>query len=143
MIAEFKDEYEFLSNFYPSPFTVDGIYYPTVEHYFQAMKTLNVEKRKEIAAASTPGRAKRLGRTVELRPDWEEVKIDVMRNGLAYKFAHHPDLRQKLITTKGKTLIEGNFWHDNTWGDCYCENCKDTKGKNLLGRSLMALRDLF
>jgi predicted NAD-dependent protein-ADP-ribosyltransferase YbiA (DUF1768 family) len=66
-----------------------------------------------------------------------------MRNGLAYKFAHHPDLRQKLITTKGKTLIEGNFWHDNTWGDCYCENCKDTKGKNLLGRSLMALRDLF
>jgi predicted NAD-dependent protein-ADP-ribosyltransferase YbiA (DUF1768 family) len=55
MVAEFKDEYEFLSNFYPSPFTVDGIYYPTVEHYFQAMKTLNVEKRKEIAAASTPG----------------------------------------------------------------------------------------
>ena len=143
MIAEFKDEYEFLSNFYPSPFTVDGIYYPTVEHYFQAMKTLNIGKRKEIAVASTPGRAKRLGRTVELRPDWEEVKIDVMRNGLAYKFAHHPDLRQKLITTKGKTLIEGNFWHDNTWGDCYCENCKDTKGKNLLGRSLMALRDLF
>lgn len=142
MIAEFKDEYEFLSNFYPSPFTVDGIYYPTVEHYFQAMKTLNIEKRKEIAAASTPGRAKRLGRTVELRPDWEEVKIDVMRNGLAYKFAHHSDLRRKLIATGDQYLEEGNHWCDNFWGSCHCLKCQDKVGQNNLGKLLMQLREL-
>ena len=57
----------FLSNFYESPMTIQGITYPTNEHFFQAMKTLDPSERKKIASAQTPGRAKRLGRQVKLR----------------------------------------------------------------------------
>ena len=86
MIALFDGKYAFLSNFYPSPFTHDGIMYPTNEHFFQAMKTLNIEQRQAIANASTPGQAKRMGRQVDLRPDWETSKEYVMELGLKLKF---------------------------------------------------------
>ena len=74
MIVDFDREYSFLSNFYDSPFVHEGITYPTNEHFFQAMKTLDQEERKKIAAAATPGQSKRLGRHVALRPDWEAIK---------------------------------------------------------------------
>ena len=139
MIAIFDNEYAFLSNFYESPFEVDGITYPTVEHFFQAMKSKDVEGRKKIAAAPTPGKAKRLGRTVELRKDWEEIKATVMKFGLAQKF-RIPELREKLLATDNEELIEGNFWHDNTWGNCLCADCQDIPGRNMLGMLLMELR---
>ena len=91
-------EYGFLSNFYSSPIEYKGIKYPTVEHMFQALKSLNPMERMEIAAAATPGKAKRLGRRVSLRSDWEEIKIDVMRTALQLKFSD-PVLRKKLIAT--------------------------------------------
>lgn len=72
MINSFDGEFAFLSNFYNSPISDGEITYPTVEHYFQAMKTSNIEEVMEIAAAPTPGQAKRLGRKCHLRPDWEE-----------------------------------------------------------------------
>ena len=87
MITEFDGKYAFLSNFYHAPFTYDGIEYPTNEHFFQAMKTLDQEERKKIAAAATPGKAKRMGRQVQLREDWEEIKEAVMLEGLYLKFA--------------------------------------------------------
>lgn len=139
MIAIFDNEYAFLSNFYESPFEVDGITYPTVEHFFQAMKSKDVEGRKKIAAAPTPGKAKRLGRTIELRKDWEEIKVAVMKFGLAQKF-RIPELREKLLATGNEELIEGNFWHDNTWGNCLCADCQDIPGRNMLGMLLMELR---
>ena len=139
MIIEFEDEYAFLSNFYPSPFTHDGIEYPTNEHFFQAMKTTDLELRKAIAAAKTPGVAKRMGRTVKLRSDWERVKLHYMELGLKLKF-QNPELRAKLIATGDEELIEGNWWHDNTWGNCYCTECARTPGRNLLGMLLMDLR---
>lgn len=139
MIIEFEDEYAFLSNFYPSPFTHDGIEYPTNEHFFQAMKTTDLELRKAIAAAKTPGVAKRMGRTIKLRPDWEKIKVDVMRLGLILKF-QNPDLKEKLLATGDEELIEGNWWHDNTWGSCHCDACFNTPGRNMLGMLLMELR---
>ena len=139
MIAIFDNEYAFLSNFYESPFEVDGITYPTAEHFFQAMKSKDVEGRKKIAAAPTPGKAKRLGRTIELRKDWEEIKVAVMKFGLAQKF-RIPELREKLLATGHEELIEGNFWHDNTWGNCLCADCQDIPGRNMLGMLLMELR---
>ena len=139
MIAIFDNEYAFLSNFYESPFEVDGITYPTVEHFFQAMKSKDIEGRKKIAAAPTPGKAKRLGRTIELRKDWEEIKVAVMKFGLAQKF-RIPELREKLLATGNEELIEGNFWHDNTWGNCLCADCQDIPGRNMLGMLLMELR---
>ena len=93
MIVEFDGDYAFLSNFYPSTIYHEGITYPTNEHFFQAMKTLDIDERKAIAAAETPGLAKRMGRNVKLRPDWEAVKVDVMRLGLILKFTdaeHQP-----------------------------------------------------
>lgn len=134
MITIFDNEYAFLSNFYESPFEVDGITYPTVEHFFQAMKSKDVEGRKKIAAAPTPGKAKRLGRTIELRKDWEEIKDTVMWSGLRHKF-QIPELREKLLATGNEELIEGNWWGDTTWGVC------NGKGENRLGKLLMKIRE--
>lgn len=138
-INKFDGEYAWLSNFYESPIVdEDGLTYPTVEHYFQAMKTLDMEERRKIAAAETPGQAKRYGRRVHLRYDWEVIKFDVMETGLRKKF-EDPILKEKLIATGDKKLIEGNYWHDNIWGSCYCGNCNN-KGANHLGRLLMKIR---
>lgn len=126
-------EYGFLSNFYSSPIQYEGIVYPTVEHMFQALKALDIETRKKIANAATPGQAKRLGRSVALREDWEEVKVDVMRTALQLKFSD-PTLRAKLIATGDAELIEGNTWNDRFWGVCR------GSGKNMLGLLLMELR---
>lgn len=139
MIVEFDGENEFLSNFYPSPILYEGIVYPTNEHFFQAMKTLDPIERKAIANAETPGMAKRMGRTVKLRSDWEQVKVDVMRTGLMLKFSD-AKLAQKLIDTGDEELVEGNWWHDNTWGNCHCPQCSRVGGRNLLGMLLMELR---
>ena len=140
MINVFDGEFAFLSNFYPSPITDEqGITYPTVEHYFQAQKTLNMSERAAIADAETPGRAKRMGRNVTLRHDWEAIKIDVMRQGLEIKF-QDANLRAKLLETGSMPLVEGNTWHDNTYGDCSCIRCKNIIGKNILGKLLMDLR---
>lgn len=139
MIAMFDGKYAFLSNFETSPFTVDGVTFPTVEHWFQAFKTLDPIEFREIAEAETPGKAKRMGRHVTLRPDWEEVKVDVMREGLRKKFAI-PEFRVKLLSTGDEELMEGNTWHDNTWGNCVCQKCQNTPGRNMLGMLLMELR---
>jgi ribA/ribD-fused uncharacterized protein len=139
MIAMFDGKYAFLSNFEQSPFTVDGVTFPTVEHWFQAFKTLDPQEFRDIAAAETPGKAKRMGRHVTLRPDWEEVKVDVMREGLRKKFAI-PEFRVKLLATGDEELMEGNTWHDNTWGNCVCAKCQNTPGRNMLGMLLMELR---
>ena len=139
MIVEFDGDYAFLSNFYPSTIYHEGITYPTNEHFFQAMKTLDIDERKAIAAAETPGLAKRMGRNVKLRPDWEKIKVDVMRLGLILKFTD-AELAEKLIATGDEELVEGNWWHDNTWGNCHCTECSRKGGRNLLGMLLMELR---
>ena len=140
MIVTFEGENAFLSNFEESPFEVAGIKYPTVEHWFQAWKTTDLEIHKAIAAAPTPGKAKRMGRKVDLRPDWEQIKIEVMRAGLRYKF-ENPELRAKLLATGNEPLMEGNTWHDNTWGNCFCPKCIGIHGQNLLGALLMETRE--
>ena len=126
MISEFDKEWAFLSNFYWSEIEFEGITYPTNEHFFQAMKSLDINERRAIANCRTPGQAKRMGRQVALRPDWEEVKIDVMREGLYRKFAD-------------EELVEGTWWHDRYWGVCKCAKCGG-KGENHLGQLLMEVR---
>lgn len=139
MIAMFDGKYAFLSNFFPSPFEVDGITFPSVEHWFQAYKTTDPTEFKAIATAQTPGKSKRMGRGCQLRPDWEEVKTDVMLSGLRHKFKN-PELRAKLLATGNEELMEGNTWHDNTWGNCVCQKCQNIPGRNMLGMLLMQLR---
>lgn len=139
MIAVFDGKHAFLSNFFPSSFEVDGVTFPTVEHWFQAFKTLDPQQFTNIVAAETPGKAKRMGRRATLRPDWEEVKVNIMCEGLRKKFAI-PELRVKLLATGDEELVEGNTWHDQTWGRCTCAKCGG-QGKNLLGQLLMELRE--
>ena len=140
MINCFDGKYMFLSNFYNSSCTFEGKVYPTVEHAFQAAKTLIPEEREEIRKADTPGKAKRMGRAVTLRSDWEEVKTDVMLECLRSKFSFRP-LGIELINTGNEELVEGNTWHDNEWGSCTCDRCKNIVGKNKLGNALMTIRE--
>lgn len=134
MIGTFDGEYAFLSNFYPSSITdEDYITYPTVEHYFQAMKTLDTGVRFYIAIQATPGQAKRLGRRLDLRPDWEIVKDSIMEEALRKKFSN-PELRKALLNTGDEYLEEGNTWGDQYWGVC------NGVGKNTLGKLLMKIR---
>lgn len=142
MIDFFDGEYAFLSNFYNASCIFEEKLYPTVEHAFQAAKSLDHAERDWIAAAGSPGLAKRLGRRINLRSDWEKVKFDVMEECLRSKFAD-PVLKQKLLATGDEELVEGNYWHDNTYGNCSCEKCKDIVGRNMLGNILMKLRTEF
>ena len=135
IIGTFDGEYAFLSNFYESPISIDGLLYPTVEHAFQACKSLSREERLDIANSQTPGIAKRKGRKVVLRRDWEEVKDNVMEFCLKKKFLYCLDLKEKLLATEDATLIEGNTWGDTYWGVC------NGVGKNTLGQLLMKVRE--
>ncbi|HEU4387448.1 MAG TPA: NADAR family protein [Blastocatellia bacterium] len=138
-IDRFEGDFSFLSNFYCSSVLFEEISYSTVEHAFQAAKTLDRSEREKIAAAKTPGVAKRLGRRVKLREDWEQTKVRIMSDLLALKFSD-PRLREALAATGQAILVEGNTWHDNFWGSCRCDRCGG-KGRNTLGYLLMQLRE--
>jgi ribA/ribD-fused uncharacterized protein len=141
VIDSFEGGYEFLSNFYEVDFTWRGTHYPTAEHAFQAAKTLDPIYRQAIATAQSPGQAKRLGRAAKLRPDWEEVKEEIMYEVCRAKFTSSLYLTLALLSTGNKILIEGTTWHDNEWGNCICPNCKNIEGKNKLGKILMKIRE--
>lgn len=136
-IDRFTGEHAFLSNFHPAPVEWMGLEVPTVEHGFQLAKTLDPEARRAIARTSAPGEAKRLGRRVVLRPDWEESKCVVMALLLLQKFTRHRDLAQALLATGSAQLIEGNDWGDAFWG------MVNGSGRNELGKQLMAVRALL
>lgn len=132
-INEFQREFRFLSNFWPAPVALDGVVYPSVEHAYVAAKTLDLSAR-HVILNSTPGEAKRYGRTLKLRSDWEQVKIPVMRDLVSQKFAHR-GLAAKLRATGDAELIEGNTWGDTFWGVC------KGRGQNHLGKILMGVRE--
>ena len=125
-------QYEFLSNFYSHPVTYKGITYQNNEAAFQAQKDV---RRSHEFASLTPGSAKHLGKRVNLRPDWEEVKLGIMEEICRIKFSDE-DLKQKLIATFPSRLIEGNTWNDTFWG----VSKKTGKGRNHLGEILMKIR---
>ena len=143
MINNFRGEYAFLSNFYSCHIPIvcfdETIICQSLEHAFQANKTFDPIKRKQIATASSPSEAKKLGKNVQLRPDWEKNKVEIMERLINKKFSFVP-LREKLLATGNEELVEGNTWHDNFWGDCYCPKCKNIKGQNHLGKLLMKKR---
>ncbi len=139
MIEEFAGENRFLSNFYKSPIEFEGDTYPTVEHAFQAAKTSIAEERATIRANANPVIAKRKGRRVTLREDWEAAKRDIMRELLRVKFADAA-LRELLLQTGDEELVEGNRWHDRYWGRCRCAKCGG-QGQNVLGELLMQVRE--
>lgn len=135
-IVTFNGPYWFLSNFYPCIIKYETITYSTVEHAYQASKTLDFSRRLEIAKARRPAQAKFLGRCVVLRPEWDDIKVSIMEELLERKFADQV-LMQKLLDTGDATLIEGNWWGDEFWG------VYKGRGKNHLGKLLMKIRKKY
>lgn len=133
-VMQFRGEYAFLSNFAKTPVTYDGVIYPTVENAFQAAKCLNASERVPFESCS-PKDAKRLGRRVKLRADWEQVKLDIMYELVRDKFARNPRFAEQLVATGDAELVEGNAWGDTFWG------VSRGRGQNHLGRILMRVRD--
>ncbi len=134
-IDDFQGKYQFLSNFYPAQVQLNGVYYPTVEHAYQAAKTRDPEERKLIANQKTPGRARRAGRKVTIRKEWGLVKVTTMEHLVWQKFKNNKVLAEKLIDTGNAQLIEGNTWRDTFWGVC------NGQGQNKLGKILMEVRN--
>ncbi len=139
MIHEFQGQYRWLSNFWRCEVPYEGIVYPSSEHAYVASKTLNMDQRQHIASLDTSGQAKRYGRKLALRPDWEEVKIMVMCEVVEAKFRNNPELADKLVATGDQLLQEGNRWGDTFWG----VDLRTGKGENHLGRTLMTVRTVL
>lgn len=134
-------DYSWMSNFHHAPFTFNGLLWPTVEHAFQAAKNCYLDPScTEIREAKTPGEAKRLGRNVALRPDWEEVKLAFMANIVLAKFCAHPDLALKLSDTGDVPIEEDAKW-DSYWGTG--KRGPGGVGDNNMGKILVSTRDIF
>lgn len=134
-INKFRNEYDFLSNFFEAPVTWEGLTYLSAEAAFQAAKVLTDEERLPFTELRA-GKAKSMGRRVPLRPDWEEVKTQVMEEVVRAKFTQNPDLAARLLTTGDAQLVEGNNWGDTCWG----VDMRTGKGENRLGVILMKVR---
>lgn len=131
------------SNFrsFPSPLNAYDVAFSTPEHLYQALKTTNLDKRKAILALPTPGQAKRMGKRVALRPDWESIKLDVMIYVQQVRFDHDQVFHYNLLTAQDPELFEWNTWHDNIWGGCTCSRCKDKPKQHLLQKALAAVKN--
>ena len=133
-INEFRNDNYFLSNFYECPVTYDGLTYRNNESAFQAQKCINPKGREQFTTLNS-SEAKKLGRRVLLRKDWEDIKVQVMKEIVTAKFEQNVDLQQKLLDTGDAYLEEGNTWGDRVWGTV------NGAGANNLGKILMEVRE--
>ena len=136
MINEFKGKYYFLSNFYNAPIMYEGLLYQNNESAFQSAKVTDIEKRKQFCSKD-PSTAKKKGRNVTLRHDWEKIKANVGEM-IFINSDNDPcgcnDKAGRKLDTGDKELVEGNVWNDVYWGVCR------GRGKNMLGKILMKVR---
>lgn len=144
-IRGFQGTYRWLSNFWPCPVTYEGMTYRTVEHAYQAAKSVDINTRQKLQACPSPGAAKKMGRSVVVREDWITVRQIIMKDLLREKFRHGDGPEGRVLwmllrNTEEAPLVEENCWHDNFWGSCTCEKCGN-KGGNWLGILLMQVRE--
>lgn len=132
-ILSFQGEFRWLSNFWPADVCLEGVHYDTVENAYQAAKCWNIADRLPFQT-DTPGQAKRRGHAIQVREDWEEIKLQVMSDLVFQKFNNNQELRKKLLDTETCIIIEGNTWNDRFWGVCR------GRGENHLGRIIMQTR---
>jgi ribA/ribD-fused uncharacterized protein len=133
-IRGFFEEYRWLSNFHICDVEYEGLVYGSTEAAYQAAKTLD-QGQKKVFQDVSPAGAKKLGSKIDIRPDWEDIKIQVMYDINLDKYTKHKDLRDKLLATGDMHLEETNWWGDRFWGVC-----KGT-GRNELGKVLMQVRE--
>jgi ribA/ribD-fused uncharacterized protein len=133
-IDVFDGENSFLSNFYYAPIIYNGKKYSSTEVAYQAAKASNESDKNKFNSTTTSIEAKKLGRKIKLRDDWELIKDKIMYEICLIKFTTHPELKEKLLATGDAELIEGNYWNDVYWGVC------EGIGRNKLGKILMKIR---
>lgn len=144
-IREFRGEHRWLSNFWYARVRFEGQSFPTVEHAYVAAKTTDPAQRAHIAAIDKPGHVKRYGRNLQLRPDWEGIKMSVMLGLLRQKFAPGTELGRRLELTGDALIEEGNTWGDIFWGvhrpnQAAGEPWAQPRGSNMLGKLIMQVR---
>ena len=142
-ISGFHGKYRFLSNFHPAPMSFDleagdrsiRAKAPTAEHAYQSSKAAAVKDGLTVLNCTTAGEAKRAGRRIRQRPDWEARKTAVMSRVVTAKFRQNPELARQLLATCDAKLVEENAWGDTFWGICR------GRGENRLGKILMEVRN--
>ena len=139
-VTDFRGEYGFLSNFYKSPVTFEGLTYPCVENAFQAGKCADREGKVKYTSQNNPVKAKMMGKKEKLPDNWETLSVELMEKLIRTKFSD-PELAAKLVATGDEEITEGNRWHDNKWGKCFCERCQTKPAQNKLGMILMKTRE--
>lgn len=138
-IEGFFGEYRWLSNFWPARVMLGDLSFDTVEHAFQAAKTLDRRERQYIGRAPTPDKARRWGREkIVVRGDWHTVKLGVMEDLVRQKFTKHPTLKGLLLATGDEDIIEVNSWGDYYWG--VAKTHAGLVGDNHLGKIIMKVR---
>jgi ribA/ribD-fused uncharacterized protein len=140
IIDAFRGEYRFLSNFAEAPTPYRGRLFPTSEHAYAAAKTDDPVAQRAILDSPTPDEAKRIGQSVLLTENWNANRFAVMQEIVLAKFRQTAELADKLVATSGALLVEGNTWHDQTWGSCSCDEHCNAPGGNALGVILMWTR---
>jgi hypothetical protein len=135
MITEFRGQWTKFSNYSHCSIWYEGHIYPSVEHAYQAAKSLNEEERRKIRHLPTANQAKQAGKKIDLRKDWDKVKLQIMEILVREKFSQEPE-RSILLSSKNEELIEGNWWGDKFWGQSPLGN-----GQNHLGKLLMKIRE--
>jgi len=136
MIKEFQRDYRWLSNFASAEVVLDGVKYASVEHAYMSAKSSDPKWKAFCAdAKNSPGDVKRKSRTIDLRPDWEEVKLSIMEQCVRQKMNQEP-YRSKLLATGKEHIQEGNTWKDTFWG----VDLKTGNGHNHLGKIIMKIR---
>lgn len=133
MDRKFQGPLLFLSNFYFCDIRFKGKTYPSSEHLFQSLKTLDPDLQERIRTHPPKG-LKAFAKTIPLRDDWDDVKSAVMMMVLIAKFHQHPDLLEKLKAVPDEDLVEENYWGDTYWG------VTDEGGKNMLGKLLKLVK---
>ncbi|MYR46323.1 NADAR family protein [Streptomyces sp. SID5910] len=140
-----------LSQWWPSPFTVDGVEYATAEHWMMAGKARlfeDAEAERRVLAAGHPAEAKKAGRLVRGFDEavWERERFRIVVEGSVHKFAADPALRTFLLNTGDRVLVEASPL-DRVWGIGLSPDAEATtnpehwRGQNLLGFALMAARE--
>lgn len=139
-ITRFIGPWEFLSLGYPFELMFEGIRYPSLAHAWVATMTTDQEMRHILAEVPNLGRLERLRKIMEVRPDWESIRMTVLEQLCREKFSN-PTLRATLLVTGNVSFIYGNNQHDNFLGSCICALCKEEPKTNALGNLLMQIRD--
>lgn len=139
-INSFRGNYSFLSNFSAYGFNYKNIYFKNSEQAYQWEKAELQSDKDLILNANSAGETKKIGHRIKVDiKKWDENKVNIMKNILTAKF-NVEHLKQRLLNTGDIELVEGNYWHDQIWGNCMCPKCKNKEGENNLGKILMEIR---